>query len=156
MTKGITKFFIGAALCAGIATADTDLFAKLSNGAMSDKDAGIAELSREQKAKVVGGYYVIETSFFNRRDGGYSFQTGMIFRPSTAQEYSLLSYVMDVNTEDIVMLTRYNYIPGGYNYQFVIVDDRTGRMKRTVWGAGPADILGKYAQQAQRHNARLR
>ncbi|MDE6978636.1 MAG: hypothetical protein K2O85_03605 [Helicobacter sp.] len=58
MTKNLTKIFMSAALFAGIATADTDLFAKLSNGAMSDKDAGIVELSREQKAKVVGGYYV--------------------------------------------------------------------------------------------------
>ncbi len=40
MTKGITQFFMGAALLAGVATADTDLFAKLSNGTMSDKDAG--------------------------------------------------------------------------------------------------------------------
>ena len=156
MTKGITKFFIGAALFAGVATADTDLFAKLSNGAMSDKSEGITELSREQKAKVVGGYYAYETSFFNYRDGGYSFQTGMIFQPSTNQEYSLLSYVIDINTEDIVMLTRYNYSSRNYNYQFVAVDYKTGRMKRTVWGAGPADILGKYEQQAQRHNARLR
>ena len=57
MTKNLTKIFMSAALFAGIATADTDLFVKLSNGAMSDKDVGIAELSREQKAKVVGGMY---------------------------------------------------------------------------------------------------
>ncbi|MDE6979309.1 MAG: hypothetical protein K2O85_07055 [Helicobacter sp.] len=159
MTKGIMQFFMGAALFAGIATADTDLFAKLSNGAMSDKGEGITELSKEQKAKVVGGLYVIETSFFNYREGGvvypYSYQTGIIFRTDNSDS-RLLGYAMDVNREDLVMLTRYNYNPGSYNFQFVIVDRASGRMKRTTWGSGPAYILKNYEAQAKSHNASIR
>ncbi|MDE7317103.1 MAG: hypothetical protein K2N12_05170 [Helicobacter sp.] len=160
MTKNLTKIFMSAALFAGIATADTDLFAKLSNGAMSDKDAGIAELSREQKAKVVGGYITHKTSKFNYRDGGviypYSYQTGMIVQPETAQEYNLFHNIVNFATEDIVMLTRYNYNPAGYNYQFVIADRASGKIKRNMWGAGAADMLQKVGVEGRLHNESVR
>ncbi len=126
---------------------------------MSDKSEGITELSKEQKAKVVGGFRVIETSFFNYREGGvvypYSYQTGIIFRTDNSDS-RLLGYAMDVNREDLVMLTRYNYNPAGYNFQFVIVDRASGRMKRTTWGSGPAYILGRYEGQGKSHNERVR
>ena len=189
MTKGITQFFIGAALFAGIATADTDLFAKLSNGAMSDKSEGITELSREQKAKVVGGYYVIETSKFNYRDGGviypYSYQTGIVFSLSNhemrngyaclgdgdclqrtsqglfvsardVQRYRYYTALVNPASEDLVMLTRYNYSSKGYNQHFGVVDRGSGKIKRMVWGAAAAEILGAYGTRGTNHNARVR
>ncbi|MDE7317105.1 MAG: hypothetical protein K2N12_05180 [Helicobacter sp.] len=75
MTHKLTQFFMGAAMLASVATADTDIFAKLSNGAMSDKSEGITELSREQKAKVVGGMYYFYLP-------GESTQFGNIYNPT--------------------------------------------------------------------------
>ena len=75
MTHKLTQFFMGAAMLASVATAATDIFAKLSNGAMSDKSEGITELSREQKAKVVVSMYYFYLP-------GESTQFGNIYNPT--------------------------------------------------------------------------
>lgn len=175
MTHKLTQFFMGAAMFASVATADMDIFAKLSNGAMSDKSEGIVELSREQKAKVVGGYILYAAPRFNYRDGSLyrpnSYQTGVVFSLSydefknsyaclgdscTTQNYYRYATLVNPANEGLLMLTRYNYNPRGYNHQFAVVDMSSGKIKRTTWGAAAADILRVYGKTVENHNASIR
>ena len=80
----------------------------------------------------------------------------MIVQPETAQEYNLFHNIVNFATEDIVMLTRYNYNPAGYNYQFVIADRASGKIKRNMWGAGAADMLQKVGVEGRLHNESVR
>lgn len=158
MTHKLTQFFIGAAMLAGIATADTDLFAKLSNGAMSDKSEGITELSREQKAKVVGGYIVQRTAFFTGLDGDFTnpriFQTGIFIRlePDEIKYFSTL----DTKNDRLAMITHYHYNTKGYTNNFYLYSNMTGKMRTLPWNDLLTTIWKKEKEMAQKRNDTLR
>ena len=156
MTKGITKFFIGAALFAGIATADTDLFAKLSNGAMGDKSEGITELTLEEKKHVKGGMYYTETryAFDTRNITGISFscQYGC-----TDNESRWYQQGVRASFERIVLVTSYQTKLNGegyYTHNFYITNimEQQGKLYRQVWGKVTEEILNQYKTTAQNLN----
>ncbi len=160
MTKNLTKIFMSAALFAGIATADTDLFAKLSNGAMSDKDAGIVELSREQKAKVVGGYTVSRTMLFTGFDGDFThpkkYQTGLFINLNQDEIKNHFNGVLFPNNETLVMITRYHYNTRGYTNDFYIYSKISGKTRTLPWNNLLTTILYKEKDMAEKRNYSMR
>ncbi|MDE7317110.1 MAG: hypothetical protein K2N12_05205 [Helicobacter sp.] len=159
-TKGITKFFIGAALFAGIATADTDLFAKLSNGAMSDKDAGIAELTLEEKKQIRGGMYYVEPTLYVYAPN----RTGLLLSCDygcTDNESRWYQQGVRAGFERIVLVTTYQTKLNGqeyYTHEFHITNkmENKGKLYRQVWGKVTEEMLQQYRMVAEDLNRRYR
>ena len=151
---------MSAALFAGIATADTDLFVKLSNGAMSDKDAGIAELTLEEKKQIKGGMYYAEArySFNTRNITGISFscQYGC-----TDNESRWYQQGVRAGFERIVLVTSYQTKLNGqgyYTHNFYITNimEQQGKLYRQVWGKVTEEMLQQYRMVAEDLNRRYR
>lgn len=160
MTKKITQFFIGAAMLAGIASADTDLFAKLSNGTMSDKSEGITELTREEKQHIKGGVYYAETryAFDTRNITGISFSCRY---GCTDNESRWYQQGVRASFERIVLVTTYQTKLNGEGYfthEFRITNamEEKGKLHRQVWGKVTEEMLKQYRMVAENLNRRYR
>ena len=160
MTKGITKFFMGAALFAGVATADADLFAKLSNGAMSDKGEGITELTLEEKKHVKGGMYHMEPTVYLYGSN----RTGLLLSCEygcTDDESRWYQQGVRASFERIMLVTTYQTKLNGEGYfthEFRITNamEEKGKLYRQVWGKVTEEMLKQYRMVAEDLNRRYR